>query len=186
MENLFQLRFTGQALWSAKAWVRYSAHRKMDNFTFRLLGTEPPPWKGLWKLPAVIRQPLALNKNILSQGTNSSIPYSGTTSTSSTPSLHHQPTAKPRSDSKQGKWGLVNSGWHCRLSVLFKESNARRETRSGFVWERCGLIDAAAGASSPNCRLLSRGCAGKCSGSCASHQIRPKIALPNGNRGGCL
>jgi len=71
VENFFQLHFMGR-LFDQPVPEYYSAHREMDN-----LGRELAAAKRLSTLPAVIRQPLALNNNILSRETNSSFPCAG-------------------------------------------------------------------------------------------------------------
>lgn len=183
MENLFQLHFTG-GLFDQPMPERYPAHRERDN-----LGKEPAAAKRLSTLPAVVRQPLASNKNIISRGTNSPFPlHRG--------NISHLPPRRtdPRrnlqqlGDSKEG--GLVNPGLRPPLQFCLKSVKAKgvggRNPAKGFSSHRRWFIflrGAARSPRSPNCRLLSRGRSGKCSP--PLRQLRPDFLqnkLKNGAR----
>lgn len=137
----------------------YSAHRKMNN-----VGKEPAAAKRLSTLPAVIRQPLPLNKNIISRGTN--FPAPGQYFTATAPI--YQSTAKPRSNLrlKTSSEGLVNPGLHSWLQFCLRSikqgGNPAKDFSSLCRWF-IFLCRAAQRPPSPNCRLLSCGCSEKCS-----------------------
>lgn len=130
MENLFQLHFTG-GLFDQPMPEHYPAHRERDN-----LGKEPAAAKRLSTLPAVVRQPLASNKNIISRGTNSPFPlHRG--NISHLPPRHTDPrqNLQQLGDSKEG--GLVNPDLCPRLRFCLKSVKAKGggggESCEGFL-----------------------------------------------------